>query len=195
MRSRRLRPRPVAFFGSIAVIGGAIAACGSTAPASDGKPPSPALSITAQSTTPPSPVATPTPTPQWDAATTPQVIVSYPSEWTEHEEYLYPQLQGPGGERVIFSGPTGGTWDVPTCAQYAYTGIGAPRRVEEQITVDGIATTEYSSADARGMPSYAVGVYFPSNGGCERMVAVANGGNLEHAVVDQIFRSARYPFG
>jgi hypothetical protein len=139
-------------------------------------------------------VVTPTPAPPWKTATTPQVTVSYPSGWTEHVEYLYPQLRGPAGEMVTFSGPTAGTWDVPTCAQYAYSGIAAPRRVEEQITVNGVATTEYSSADANGNKSYAVGVYFPSNGGCESIVASTNASPLNHVEVDRIFSSAHYPF-
>jgi hypothetical protein len=177
------------------VMAATLAACGSSVPTSVGQPTAPAFATTPESTAPPSPFATPAPTPQWDTATTPQVTVSYPSEWMEHEEYLYPQLQGPDGEKVTFSGPTGGTWDVPTCAQYAYTGIAVPSRVEEQITVNGVATTEYSSVDAQGKRSYAVGVYFPSNGACESMVAVASGGTLDHTMIDQIFGSARYPFG
>ncbi len=94
---------------------------------------------------------------------------------------------------VIFSGPTGGRWDVPTCAQYAYTGIAPPRRVEEQITVNGVATTEYSSVDANGNKSYAVGVYVPSHGACESMVASPRASPLDHAAVDRIFSSAHYP--
>jgi len=171
-------------------VSAALAACGAP-----GQATSPTLSATPESTASPSPVASPTPTPAWNTASTLQMTVSYPSQWMEHEEYLYPQLQGPGGETVTFSGPTAGTWDVPKCAQYAYTGIATPRRVQEQITINGVVTAEYSAVDAAGMASYAVGVYFPSNDACESMVAVTNGGTLSHAVVDQIFSSARYPFG
>jgi hypothetical protein len=123
------------------------------------------------------------------------LTVSYPSDWIEHVAFTYPQLQGPRGEQITLSGPTGGTWDVPTCAQYAYSGIAAPPIVDEQITVNGVATMEYSSVNAQGKRSYAVGVYFPSNGGCQSMVAVPNAGTLDHAVVDRIFSSAHYRNG
>jgi hypothetical protein len=110
----------------------------------------------------------------------------------EHEAFGYPQLQGPGGEQVTFSGPSAGTWDVPRCAQYAYTGMPGSPTVEEQINVSGVTTTEFSAVDAQGRKSYSVGVYFPSNGACQSMLAVPNTGTLDHTVVDRVFSSAQY---
>src|SRR5579863_6057703 len=154
-----------------------MAGCGaSSSPTATGGPSTTSGNPTASTSPSVSPVPTASPSQTvpavvWTTVTlqgTPTVTVSIPPGWVPQPvvgDGSSVTVEGPSGAVIRFGHPTAGSWTATTCEQQA------PREVpdyvasgSEPITIDGLATTEYSVADMM-LVSYSAGTYL-SNGSC-----------------------------